>query len=194
MPFTIVELEQGTADWLKWRKGGIGASDAPAIMGENPWKSARALLREKQTEYHGAGTARSWTGNSAMARGTALEPQARSHYVRQTGKQVAPACLQSARYPWLRASLDGIDTAAGHVVEIKCGEKVHAHTAQNQFPPRYYIGQLQHILAVTGYAAIDFWCWLPGRAPELVVVARDADYIDRMLEAEARFWETVYAG
>src|SRR5581483_972237 len=36
--YTIVDLRQGTQEWLGWRNQGIGASDAPIIMGENPWK------------------------------------------------------------------------------------------------------------------------------------------------------------
>ena len=47
MPYTRITLEQGTAEWLAWRTQGIGASEAPAILGENPWKSRRALLAEK---------------------------------------------------------------------------------------------------------------------------------------------------
>ena len=37
--FLLVNLEQGTDDWHAWRRQGIGASDAPTIMVENPWKS-----------------------------------------------------------------------------------------------------------------------------------------------------------
>ena len=194
MAFSIVELEQGTGDWLVWRSGGIGASDAPAIMGENPWKSAKRLLREKLTPVRTYGSARGWGGNSAMARGTALEPQARDHYVTLTAHRMVPACLQSNRHDWLRASLDGIDIARGKVVEIKCGEKAHLLTARDRAVPRYYYGQLQHILAVTGYDCIDFWCWLPDRAPEHLVVPRDNAYIDRLLDTEARFWSDVLAG
>ena len=45
--YTIVNLRQNTPKWLEWRGQGIGASDAPAVMGENPWKSADYLLKEK---------------------------------------------------------------------------------------------------------------------------------------------------
>ena len=30
-------------DWLKWRKNGLGGSDAGAIAGVNPWRSAMEL-------------------------------------------------------------------------------------------------------------------------------------------------------
>ena len=70
--FTIVELEQGSREWLKWRHNGIGGSDAPAVMGENPWKSVRALHREKTRPPKES------RKNAAMIRGTRLEPQARA--------------------------------------------------------------------------------------------------------------------
>ena len=41
------DIAQGTAAWHDWRATVIGSSDAPAIMGENPWKSAKTLLEEK---------------------------------------------------------------------------------------------------------------------------------------------------
>jgi len=41
MPYQEVDLIQNTPEWEEWRFTGIGASDAPAIMGENRFKSAR---------------------------------------------------------------------------------------------------------------------------------------------------------
>ena len=45
--YLIDDLEQGSREWHAWRKGVIGASDAPKIMGENPWGSRASLLDEK---------------------------------------------------------------------------------------------------------------------------------------------------
>ena len=187
MPYTRITLEQGTDAWLAWRMQGIGASEAPALLGENPWKSRRALLAEK------CGLARRDFNSAAMAFGTRTEPEARARYVVQVGVPVAPACVQSTAHPWLRASLDGLSADGARVVEIKCGPSVYAKTAKHGRPPQYYVGQLQHILAITLLPAIDFWCYLPGQAPLHVVVARDDAYIARLLTAEAAFWQEVQA-
>lgn len=186
--YTRLDMEQGTARWLAWRTEGIGASEAPAIMGENPWKSRKAVLREK------LGLTRRGYGNAAMAFGTQTEPEARARYVRHMGVHVEPACVQSLAHPWLRASLDGLSPDGQRVMEIKCGPKVHAFAAEELAPPRYYYGQLQHILAVTGLHAIDFWCYLPGLPHVHVEVARDEAYIARMLEVEQAFWREVLEG
>ena len=77
------------------------------------------------------------------------------------------------------------------LVEIKCGESVYRNTSQYGCVPDYYNGQLQHILAVTGLKSLDFWCYLPGRPELLVRVERDNNYIDRLLNAEFKFWKDV---
>jgi len=187
MVFDIIALEQGSLDWLKWRAEGIGASDAPAIMHENPWKSAGELQQEKLFPRFDRPI------NAAMARGTALEPAARALYSERRGLDVAPACIQSRALPWMRASLDGICFDRDIVVEIKCGESVYKRSSRNGVPPDYYYGQLQHILAVCGYAAIDFWCYLPGKQPILIEIPRDQLYIDRLIERERIFWDRVGA-
>jgi putative phage-type endonuclease len=187
-PFTIVQLVQGTPEWLEWRNMGIGASDAPTLMGENPWKTATELLREKR------GQAREFGQNAAMARGTELEPEARQAYISRSAHWVQPACLQSSAYGWLRASVDGITHNLDAVVEIKCGESVYRKTSASGRVPGYYYGQLQHILAVTGLPSIDFWCYLPGRPAVLVPTERDDSYITRLLQAEFQFWTEVLRG
>jgi putative phage-type endonuclease len=184
LSYTIVNLEQGTAEWLVWRGQGIGASDAPTIMGENPWKNAAQLLKEKCEGKSGG-------PNAAMARGTALEPEARKSYEGRSGVCVVPACLQSAKYEWLRASVDGLCVNGKVVVEIKCGESVYRNSSMTRKVPDYYVGQLQHILAVTELPSIDFWCYLPGRPEVHLKMARDDGYIKRLLDAEALFWQQI---
>ena len=181
--YTIVNHEQGTAEWLEWRSNGIGASDAPTIMGENPWKRSAQLLAEK------LGTTKIFAGNAAMARGTALEPEARQRYETITGIRVNPACLQSNKHEWLRASLDGLSPDGRAVVEIKCGESVYKKTASNRQVPSYYFGQLQHILAVTELPYIDFFCWLPDRPEIHLNIKRDDHYIARLILVEQAFWQ-----
>jgi|SRR5450432_3172392 putative phage-type endonuclease len=184
--FTIVaNIQQGTDTWLEWRHNGIGASDASTIMGENRFKSYSQLLQEKR------GPIRDLGQNAAMARGTELEPEARRLYIAETGRDVRPACLQSTRYDWLRASVDGIRISGYAVVEIKCGQSAYRTAKQTRSVPDYYYGQMQHILAVTGYDSLDFWCYWPSYPALLIPVPRNVDYIERLLNKELEFWNLV---
>ena len=152
--FIVVELQQGTSEWLTWRHNGIGASDASTIMGENRFASASMLLQEKR-----GSVILDSPQNEAMALGTRLEPEARKLYIAKTGNDVRPVCVQSTQLDWLRASLDGLAPNHDAVVEIKCGASVYRSASEYGSVPSYYYGQIQHILAITGLASLDFWCY-----------------------------------
>ena len=82
------ELQQGSTAWLAWRRGGVGASDAPAIMGVSPWMDLDTLWLDK------TGRRRGGFSNHAMRRGQRLEPEARALYIRTTRVRVEPVCLE----------------------------------------------------------------------------------------------------
>jgi putative phage-type endonuclease len=183
--FEIIKLHQGTDEWKEWRRNGIGASDAPTIMGENPYKNINQLVIEKRDPFK-----KSYE-NYSMALGNQLEPEARKRYIAKKGITVEPVCLQSSIHNWLRASLDGFNLQSKTVVEIKCGESVYRKTLATKYVPQYYYGQLQHILAITGFEDLDFFCYLPNRPELLLNVKRNNVYIERMLKKEYDFWENI---
>lgn len=182
--YDIVHLPQGSDEWLAWRNQGIGASDAPAIMGENRWKSASEILHEK------VAIASPRECNDAMRRGTALEPVARKAYIAQQRIEVIPVCIQHKDYPWLHASLDGLSMDINTVIEIKCGTRTF-ETAREGIVPKHYYGQLQHILMTTGLPTIDFWAFSEDEGGILITVRRDKRYISKLFAAEQRFWNQV---
>jgi putative phage-type endonuclease len=124
-----------------------------------------------------------------MARGTVLEPDARKRYEIIRKVRVEPACLQSTKYAWQRASVDGLALNGSAVVEIKCGERVYKKTATTMQVPHYYVGQLQHILAVAYLPCIDFFCYLPPHPEVHLRIKRNNAYIDRLISAEQSFWQ-----
>jgi putative phage-type endonuclease len=164
---------------------GIGASDASVIMGESRLKDVAELLIEKR------GPAFDFGRNALSVRGTELEDHARQRYIIKTGKNVSAACLQSTEFEWLRASVDGITETYDSVVEITCGDSIYRRTAKNLRVPEYCFGQLQHILALTGFDLMDFWCTSPGCDDLLIPVKRDNVYIERLLHVEKDFWKQV---
>jgi putative phage-type endonuclease len=180
--FVIIPLTERTPEWWAWRRGGIGSADAAIILGQHRSRTAENLLQEKLDPP--APPPRSF----ARERSAAMERQARRHYCRTTGLTVASTCVQSVARPWQRASLDGLSPDGLHAVEIKCGKSNYDAAHTRAAPPPHHLPQLQHILAVTGLPAVDFWCFCPPRPPLRIAVPRDEAYIARLLAAEEAFW------
>jgi putative phage-type endonuclease len=181
-PYEIIALAEQTEPWWAWRRGGIGSADAAAIMGEKHAKTGERVLAEKQQPPKDTGR------RFGRTHGVALERAARTQYCTTVGVVVTPTCVESLARPWQRASLDGLSADGGRVVEIKCGAATYQSAVARQRPPRHHVAQLQHILAVTGLPAIDYWCYCPTRPPLRLEVERDDGYIERLLVAEEVFW------
>jgi putative phage-type endonuclease len=138
-----IDLEQGSQEWLSWRKTVITATDCPAILGSSPWSTAykcwqkkKGFLEEKET-------------NEAMERGKRLEPEARAQFCERYGITMNPMVVESSEFDFLGASLDGISSLGNHILEIKCGGSVLHNQASNGIIPQYYLDQIQHQLLVT---------------------------------------------
>ena len=141
----IERLHQNTPEWHRWRMQGIGASDAPVIMGETAFKTPRTLWSIK------TGRMQEGSAGPAARRGRELERFARRAYERQTGIQMEPLCLVHEEFEWMRASLDGLSFDGSTLVEIKCPLNLRdrASAQEGRIPPQYH-AQLQHQLEVSG--------------------------------------------
>jgi putative phage-type endonuclease len=182
MSFYLLDhLQQGTSEWLSWRKGVIGASDAPTIMGENPWASPAFLLEEK------LGLHRAFAGNAATIEGNYLEDFARQELSKKYKKKLLPRVVQDATHPFLAASLDALDSTNSCIYEIKCGAKAYERTRDTRRVPGYYIGQLQHMLMVTERDSLVYAAYRPNQPLITMDVFRDKSYITRLRVQEMQF-------
>lgn len=178
-----IYLEQGSDEWLEWRSRGIGASDAPAIMGENRFKSADELLHKKIHKINEPVTFQ-------MAEGLRLEPKARAAYQKETMLSVEPICIESIEHPWLRASIDGISIQRDSIVEIKCGYSAMRKARRYEIP-EYYYAQLQHLMMITGLDTIAYWCYRPEDGGILLEEERDDSYVDVLFQTELEFYNNM---
>jgi putative phage-type endonuclease len=178
----IEQLKQNTPEWHRWRLEGIGASDAPVVMGEAPFRTRRFLWSVK------TGLAKESAVGPAARRGRALEHTARSAYERYTGIQIKPLCLVHDGLKWMRASLDGLSFDGTIALEVKCpwGNRDRAALREGRIPHHYY-AQVQHQLEVLGVEELHYWSF-DGRAGTLVKVRHDREYVAKLLEAETAFW------
>ena len=181
----IERLHQNTPEWHRWRRQGIGASDAPVIMGEAPFKTARTLWSVK------TGRLQEDPAGLAAQRGRALERFARRAYERQTGILMEPLCLVHQEFEWMRASLDGLSFDGSTLLEIKCPLSLRDRaSAQQGHIPSQYHAQLQHQLEVAGAERAHYWSF-HGTNGILIEIRPDREYARRLVEAETAFWQLV---
>lgn len=177
-------MEQNTTEWLEWRKQGLGASDAPIIMGDSPYQTPRDLWLVKTGQGEGP------VFTDAMKRGKDLEPVARAAYEKKVGTPFEPITVVHGEHEWLRASLDGYNANAKIVLEIKCpGEQDHLTALKGRVPEKYK-AQLQHQLMVTGANRAHYWSW-DGSAGALVEVLPDLEYQEKLFIKLKEFWDMV---
>jgi putative phage-type endonuclease len=181
----VERLAQGTPDWHRWRLQGIGASDAPVIMGDSRYRTPRTLWTIK------TGKAGEEPDHPAAQRGRDMESLARWVYEDRVGIQMEPLCLMHDRLDWMRASLDGISFDSAVILEIKCplSSGDHALARDGQIPP-HYRAQLQHQLEVSGAQEAHYWSF-DGRDGVLVRIRPEREYIQRLVAAEEAFWRKV---
>ncbi len=186
MGFKIYNLKQKSADWLEWRKRGIGGSDAPVLWHGQHWgRTVRDLWLEKTGQLGPKKT------NFAMARGNRLEDVARKRYEQLMGWQVPPLCVADEEDQWLKGSLDGWCAKHQLVCEIKAPNRNdHLEALGGQVPSKY-LPQVDHLILVTGarlghYVSYsDYFPWEEQLAVVPVLPNRE-----RLAELRAR--ETVF--
>lgn len=183
----FIGLEQGSAEWLKWRSSRITATDSSIITGHNPYRDQKTLWKEK------FGMLPAQKDNAAMARGRELEPVARALFIEKMKIEVNPAVVEHDEMWWLGASLDGIDASGKYLIEIKC-PKLQTHLAASNFDiPIYYQIQMQHQLACTGAELCFYVSYCPNLTDDLCLVINEIlprpKFIDRMIYWENEFFK-----
>lgn len=179
-----IELEQGTSEWLTWRKSGVGASEAPMVMGVSPYRSALELWKEKTGQCPPQPT------HPGMLRGIRLEPEARTWYENKMEVMVRPQCVEHDTIPYLKASLDGLDLFGTLFVEIKCpGKKDHDVALAGRVPYHYWV-QMQYQMLVTGIQTAHYVSY-DGSDGVVLEVTGDLAFQMQLQERVAGFWDCV---
>jgi len=182
----ILELEQGTPEWLQARCGRPTASrfsDIITAAKGDLSKSAKGYIRE----LIGQTFCPEWSyifKSADMQRGNDLEPEARESFAKATGLTVAQVgfCIRDDGITG--CSPDGLITdAAGEYMaglEIKCpSPKVHIGYVLDGGLPDDYKQQVHGSMAVTGLTEWHFWSYFPGMKPHHVIVHWD-DYTEKL--------------
>jgi putative phage-type endonuclease len=185
------------AEWLDARTQGLGASDAAAVLGASPWKSPFKLYCEKIGLVDP-----SVEETEAMEWGGLLEPIIAEKYERETRRSLIDHgrfTLQiSEERPFLFATLDReILRREQHetpgVLEIKTTGIYRAEEWAEE-PPLVYQIQLQHQMAVMGWAWGSLAVLIGGQRFLWTDIERNDRFVVALLAAEAEFWRRVELG
>lgn len=106
--YKIVNLEQGSQEWLDWRTTRITASEIACIVGTHDafTTAATAWLKKK-------GKLGETKDNKAMQRGRFYEPHLRQYLSLAFEKPLEPVCVENTTETWVGASLDGLEMLPG---------------------------------------------------------------------------------
>lgn len=179
----LIDLEQGTPEWLKWRLSGLGSSDMAAIMGKSPWSTALDVYNSKR------GLSKDKPVNHAMIKGLQYEPYVRDRFETEMGRSYPPVCMQRSYEQYCLASLDGYCENTNTFLEIKVpGIKVMKLASEGKLPDHYMI-QMQWQFFVSGCTKAYYVCYSPDSEEYYQLeVLPDASMMQELLDAASVFW------
>lgn len=182
--------------WLERRLGGIGASDAPVILGQSSFKSPYELWAEKC----GLIEPDDISELERIKWGHRLQRPIGEAFREETGRPVVhcdpfdtrqhpdiewqlctPDCIEDD--PATRGDLPG-------ALEIKNVDKHNAKEWEEEAPLQYQV-QLQHQLAVTGMHWGTVCALIGGNRLKWFDIDRNDRFIEIMTFEEAKFWDLV---
>jgi len=175
-----------TKQQLAARTKGIGGSDAAAVIGRHPTKTALDVYLSKVYEQRE-------TDNSLMEAGRRIEPVVTQWASDESGVAVSvpTETLVHPEHPWMVGNLDG-RFADGRILEVKC-LFMHAQVRRLEelgstqpLPEHFWQGQ--HYLALDKDAPSVVFAYYFAGNMRLVDVPRDEELIALLVDVEGRFW------
>lgn len=175
-----------TAEQLETRRKWVGGSDAPAILGVDPWRTAADVWHEKVYGVDGK-------TNDAMDAGSLLEPSVLAWAQRELGPLIDFGRQMTTDDGLLGCTLDAVRLDDGAVVQVKttgiCGPgepDAWGEPGTDQVPERVIV-QTHHEMVVCGAAL----AWVPvligGRGFVMYRVDRNRELAKAVADAGRRF-------
>lgn len=174
-----IELDQGTDDWLAWRRSLLTATDAAILLGLSPyctpykgWQRKLGDIPEQEV-------------TEAMLRGIREEPKACAMFIEQTGMNMTPCCVQSEYFPFIGASLDGLSDCGQYILEIKSQRPV------NKIPD-FHNMQMQHqFLSTDNTVKKGFYVSIWEDTIYPIEINPDMEWMQEYLYKAKDFWRMV---
>lgn len=183
----IIDMEQGSTDWLSWRKKFITGTDAPILLGVSPyatpyqgWQQKLSLVEEKKS-------------NPAMELGRLHEPIARDWFNKEYGLHMEPCCIESDYFNFIGSSLDGLSKCQKYILEIKYNRKdIHEQIKKTKQLPDYHKAQVQHhLLNSDEEVEVEFYMSCNENDKICLEIEPDKEWLEDYIEQAKKYWKQI---
>lgn len=181
----IATKELSNEQWLKYRKRGIGGSDAGAVCGLNPYWTAMQVYQDKISENTES------IDNEAMRQGREFEDYVARRFMEATGKKVRKANFMyyDEKSPFMLADVDRMIIGENAGLECKTASPFMADKWKDGNIPLHYQIQCYHYMSVMGADAWYIAVLIYGREFKFYKLERDEELIADLIGIEKAFWE-----
>ena len=181
----VSTLDLDKKEWLKYRKQGIGGSDAGAVCGLNPYRTAMQVYQDKTSEDIEE------IDNEAMRQGREFEDYVARRFTEATGRKVrrANAMFYHEKYPFMLADVDRMVVGENAGLECKTASPYMADKWEDGKIPLSYQIQCCHYMAVCGADAWYIAVLIYGREFKYYRMERDEEMIADLIRIEQDFWQ-----
>ena len=195
-PVVLVDTKDlPETEWLEWRRKGIGGSDAAAILGISPFRTARDLYYDKLGVVAVVDDDSNWV---AMKMGHLLEDLVAEIFAHRTGFRIyqIKKMFRHPLHPYMLADVDYfVELPGGRtaILEIKTTNYNATgnwwRDGQEVVPP-YYESQGRHYMAVMNVDECYFCCLYGNNEEETIIrhITRDMAYEEELVALESYFW------
>jgi len=172
-------------EWLMYRKRGIGGSDAGAVCGLNPYRTAMQVYEDKTMD-----TIEEFD-NEAMRQGREFEDYVARRFMEATGKKVRRSNFMyyDETYPFMLADVDRMIVGENAGLECKTASPYLADKWKDGEIPISYQIQCHHYMSVCDADAWYIAVVIYGREFRYYRIERDEEALSDLRQIEQNFWE-----
>lgn len=170
--------------WLQYRKQGIGGSDAGAVCGLNPYRTAIQVYYDKTSD------STEDIDNEAMRQGRELEEYVAKRFCEASGKRVrrANAMFYDEKNPFMLADVDRMIVGENAGLECKTASPYSEEKWREDKIPLSYQLQCYHYMSVCNADAWYIAVLIYGRDFKYYRIERDNEVIENLIRIEKEFW------
>jgi putative phage-type endonuclease len=180
----VPTLNLDKSAWLEYRKKGIGGSDAGAVCGFNPYRTAIEVYQDKTTKEIEE------IDNEAMRQGREFEDYVARRFCEATGKKVrrANAMYYDENHDCMLADVDRMVVGENAGLECKTASPYLADKWEDGKIPMHYQLQCYHYMSVMNAEAWYIAVLIYGREFKFYKIERDEQIIADLIRIEEDFW------